>query len=59
VSKSTSALVIKRIADEWRPSKPGVTMYAAPEKLAKAAADSRSGDRRTRSTERGPLRDRA
>jgi hypothetical protein len=50
VSNSTSALAIKRISDEWRPSKPGVTMYAAPERRIKA--DSRRGDRRTQATER-------
>jgi hypothetical protein len=52
VSDSTSALVIKRIADEWRPSKPGVTMYAAPEMRVKAEVGSRRGDRRTQATER-------
>ncbi|MGI5230845.1 hypothetical protein [Actinoallomurus sp. CA-142502] len=46
MSSSASALKIKHIADAWRPSKPGVTMYAAPEKQVKA-------DGRRESTERG------
>lgn len=53
MSNSPSALVIKRIADEWRPSKPGVTMYSAPQRRVKVEADSRQGDRRTQATERG------
>jgi hypothetical protein len=45
VSDSTSALVMKRISDEWRPSKSGVTMYAAPQGLVEAGGP---GDDRTR-----------
>jgi hypothetical protein len=48
VRSSASALDIKHIADEWRPSKPGVTMYAA-EKLTKA--DGPPSDRTAQSTE--------
>ena len=45
MSDSTSALVMKRISDEWRPSKSGVTMYAAPQGLVEAGGP---GDDRTR-----------
>jgi hypothetical protein len=50
VSSSTSALEIKHIAEKWCPSKPGLIMNAAPQKLAKAGG--RSGDRRAHSAER-------
>jgi hypothetical protein len=57
VSDSTPALVMKRISDDWRPSKPGVIMWAAPERLADA--DGRRDDRTTRLTESNGLRESA
>ncbi|GLY92014.1 hypothetical protein [Actinoallomurus iriomotensis] len=50
VSSSTPALTIKHIADDWRPSKPGLIMNAAPQKLA--MADGRRDYRSAQSTER-------
>jgi hypothetical protein len=46
---------MKRISDEWRPSKSGVTMYAAPEGLVETGG--RQDDRTTGLTESAPLRE--
>jgi hypothetical protein len=46
---------MKRISDEWRPSKPGVIMWAAPARLAEAG--SRPDDRTTRPAESARPRD--
>ena len=40
MTDQSSALTIKPIADEWYPSKSGVTMYAAPD----GRIEARSGE---------------